>query len=83
MSKRKGDENENQDAHHSHKSAKRRRNKKPKDIDDRDLDSSLEVNHVFSRLDAHSLSDHVAQRIARFEPKLTAFELEDRHIPGV
>lgn len=83
MPKRKGTEIENQDAHQSHQSAKRRKKKKPKDIDDRELDSSLEVNHVFRRLDAHSLNDHVTQRTARFEPKLTTFELEDRRIPGV
>ena len=83
MSKRKEVENEQQDAYHSQKSAKRRKNKKPKDIDDHDLDTRLGVNHVFNRLNPHSLSDRITQRTTRFESKLTTAELEKKRIPGV
>lgn len=65
------------------KAAKRKkRSKKPKDIDEADLNEELGLNVGLSRMDPRLLSDYVAQRTKRNEPKLSLLELEDRYIPG-
>ncbi|KAF2757477.1 hypothetical protein EJ05DRAFT_465606 [Pseudovirgaria hyperparasitica] len=60
---------------------RKRRSKKPKDINDADLDGDLGINNGLSKMDARLLSDYVAQRTKRFEPELSHVELEDRYIP--
>jgi protein CMS1 len=64
------------------KKAKKQRTKKPKDINDDDLDANLEINHGIGRMDGQLLVDYVAQRTKRFEPNLSTVELEDQYLPG-
>jgi hypothetical protein len=65
------------------KTKKLRKSKKPKDINEDDLDSTLGVNLGIGRKDAQLLVDYVAQRVKRFKPKLSTVELEDLHLPGI
>lgn len=65
----------------STKRAKSRKTKKPKDITDDDLDEQLGVNKAIGRMDPALLCDTVAQRIKRFEPDLSAVELDEKYIP--
>jgi protein CMS1 len=62
---------------------KRRKSKKPRDIDDEDLDESLGLNLAISRMDNQLVVDYVARRTKQFEPKLSLVELEDRYLPGM
>ncbi|KAL2353731.1 U3-containing 90S pre-ribosomal complex subunit-domain containing protein [Cryomyces antarcticus] len=55
--------------------------KKPKDIDDDELNTAAGVNTAVAHMDSRLLADHVAQRTKRFEPELSLVELEDRYIP--
>jgi protein CMS1 len=64
------------------KQKKERRTKKPKDINEDDLDADLGINHAISRMDGQLLVDYVAQRTKRFEPDLSAVELEDLYLPS-
>lgn len=66
----------------SKQSKKRRKSKKPKDIDDGDLDEKLGVNRAIAQMDSRLLADLVAQRTKRFEPKLSLVELDEKYIPG-
>ncbi|KAK5017089.1 Protein cms1 [Cryomyces antarcticus] len=65
----------------SKRAAKRQRTKKPKDIDDDELNTAAGVNTAVAHMDSRLLADHVAQRTKRFEPELSLVELEDRYIP--
>ena len=50
------------------------------------LDSSNRAenfNPAIAGLSSQLLADHVAQRIKRFAPELSAVELQDRYIPGM
>jgi protein CMS1 len=78
LGKRKRD-----DSSHGKKAKKRTAFKKqPKDINDDDLDEELGLNLAIGRMDGQLLVDHVAQRTKRFEPELSAVEIEDRYLPG-
>ena len=83
MTKRKEIDEGRQGGHQDRKVAKKRKMKRPKDIKDEELDTELGINHAFSQMDPHALSNHVAQRTARFQPSLTAVELDKMQIPGV
>ncbi|KAK8185317.1 U3-containing 90S pre-ribosomal complex subunit-domain containing protein [Phyllosticta capitalensis] len=56
-------------------------NKKPKDVDDEDLDEAKGLNRSIGRMDSRLLADYMAQRTRRFEPDLSMVELEDRYVP--
>ncbi|EME38800.1 hypothetical protein DOTSEDRAFT_180706 [Dothistroma septosporum NZE10] len=61
---------------------KKRTKKKPDDVDDSSLDSELGINRSIARMDSQLMADHIAQRTRRFQPDLSAVELEDVHIPA-
>lgn len=65
----------------SKRAAKRKRTKKPKDINEDELDEELGVNTAIARMDSRLLADYVAQRTKRFESDLSLVELEDRYLP--
>jgi protein CMS1 len=67
----------------SKKAKKQKRTKKPKDINEDDLDSALGVNLGIGRMDGQLLVDYVAQRTKRLKPKLSTVELEDLYLPGI
>ena len=62
--------------------SKRRKLKNPQDIEDRDLDGLLCINHAIGRMDRRLLVDHLAQRTSRFEPDLSMVELQDLTLPS-
>ncbi|OCK81819.1 hypothetical protein K432DRAFT_325441 [Lepidopterella palustris CBS 459.81] len=64
------------------KSAKRRKNKKPKNIQDEDLNEELGINVAFARMDSQLLADYINQRTAHYETDLSTVELDDRYIPA-
>jgi protein CMS1 len=64
------------------KAKKQKRTKKPKDINEDDLDATLGVNLGIGRMDGQLLVDYVAQRTKRSKPKLSTVELEDLYLPG-
>lgn len=61
---------------------KKRTKKKPDDVDHSNLDSELGINRALAHMDSQLMADHIAQRTRRFQPDLSAVELEDVHIPG-
>lgn len=63
------------------KRKKRKKTRKPKDAVDEDLDEELGLNAAIGRMDARLLCDVVAQKTKRFEPELSAVELDDMYIP--
>lgn len=65
------------------KSAKRRKLKKPKDVEDEALDVDLGVNHAIAHMDSRLMTDHIAQRVRRFQPELSLVEVEERYLPGM
>jgi protein CMS1 len=65
------------------KAKKQKRTKKPKDINEDDLDATLGINLGIGRMDGQLLVDYVAQRTKRFKPKLSTVELEDLYLPGI
>ncbi|KAF1809878.1 hypothetical protein P152DRAFT_476015 [Eremomyces bilateralis CBS 781.70] len=62
--------------------SKRRKSRKPKDIQDDEIDQEQKVNKGISRMDSVLLADLIVQRTKRFEPELSSVELEDKHIPS-
>lgn len=64
-------------------SKKLKRTKRPKDINEDDLDVELGINRAFSQMDGQMLADYMAQRTKRFEPNLSTVELEDLYLPGI
>jgi hypothetical protein len=65
------------------KAKKQKRTKKPKDINEDDLDATLGINLGIGRMDGQLLVDYVAQRTKRTKPKLSTVELEDLYLPGI
>ena len=61
---------------------KKRTKKKPDNVDDSNLDGELGINTAMAHMDSQLMADHIAQRTRRFQPDLSAVELEDVHIPG-
>jgi len=62
------------------KAAKRAKSKKPKNIDEDDLDTEAGVNKMFSRMDNQLLADYMAQQTRKHESDLSAIELEDKYL---
>ncbi len=62
---------------------KRKKTKKPKDINDDDLDVERGINRAIARMDNRLTADHVAQRTKRFESDMSLVELEDLYLPGI
>lgn len=60
----------------------RRKAKKPKDIDETELDTDLGINHAIGKMSSSLMADHIAQRTRRFRPELSLVEAEDGRIPG-
>ncbi|KAI9700913.1 MAG: hypothetical protein M1820_006674 [Bogoriella megaspora] len=60
---------------------KRMKKAKVKPAQTRESERTADVNDAIAHMDSKLLSDHVAQGIRRFEPKLSLVELEDRFIP--
>ena len=65
------------------KPAKRRRIKKPKRVEDENLDLEHGLNHAIGKLDSRLQADYVAQRTKHCFSELSLVELEDRHVPGI
>lgn len=45
------------------------------------IDEELGVNTAIGQMDSQLLSDYVAKRTKKFEPNMSAVEMEDRYIP--
>ena len=83
MAKRKALDIEQEEVRNDCKSSKKRRNKRPKDIDDGDLDTQLGINHVFDRMSSRALINHIAQRTARFQPLHAASVVDEMGLHGM
>ncbi len=65
------------------KPAKRKKVKKPKRIEDENLDLEHGLNLAIEKLDSRLQADYVAQRTKHCSYELSLVELEDRHVPGI
>ncbi|KAF2427588.1 hypothetical protein EJ08DRAFT_592794 [Tothia fuscella] len=79
--KRKRDDEERRPAKRVKKSKKQKRTKKPKDINEDDLNADLGINLAIGRMDGQLMVDYVAQRTKRFQSDLTTVELEELYLP--
>ena len=63
------------------KSSKRKKKARHKITAEEIFDEELGVNTVIGQMDSQLLVDYVAKRTKKFEPNISAVEMEDRYIP--
>lgn len=63
------------------KSSKRKKKARRKITTEDIFDEELGVNTAIGQMDSQLLVDHIAKRTKKFEPNISAVEMEDRYIP--